>query len=464
MSLRIKLILAFLCCSLITLAVMGAVAYERLERRFGDIVQAASARNFRGDVAAYWLTYGSWEAGVQAEPFTQFVGRRKALLTARGIGMDTGDADEAQAIPPWRPGAMPGQGPGGPMGQGPGGPRPPRPAPPDSESGEAFRPLFRFTLFAPDGRVLNRRDPTQPGAPPRLATPEERAKAVAVVVNGTPVAYAVSEGSANYTATDRAYLAAMQNALAWGIGAAALMAVFLGIIAGRRVSRVLAPFTQAIAGMRDGVLRQQVPVTSRDEIGLLAQAFNRMSQELAQSHEALHDSYRQISAHAQELYEVSIRDGLTKLYNRRYFDEVARQLTAESDAAGMPLTLALADIDFFKRINDGFSHAMGDAVLRQVADILQQETRPEDRVARYGGEEFVLAFAKTGLTEAAAVAERLRQRIETHPWADLDPNLTVTLSLGLAAYTPGQTAEEALKAADRKLYEAKNQGRNRVCF
>lgn len=455
MSLRFKLILAFLCSSLITLAVMGGVAYERLERRFGDIVEAASARNFRGDVAAYWLTYGSWEAGTQAEPFTQFVGRRRALISARGGGMDTGDADAAEAIPPWRPGGM--------AGQGPGGPRPPWPGPPEGDSGESFRPLFRFTLFAPDGRVLNRRDPAQPG-PPRLATPEERAKAVPVVVKGVTVAYAVSQGNANYTATDRAYLAAMQNALAWGIGAAALIAVFLGVIAGRRVSRVLAPFTQAIAGMRDGVLRQEVPVTSRDEIGLLAQAFNRMSQELAQSHEALHDSYRQISAQAQELYEVSIRDGLTKLYNRRYFDEVATQLAAQSAADGTPLTLALADIDFFKRINDGFSHAMGDAVLRQVADILQQETRPQDRVARYGGEEFVLAFPKTGLTEATAIAERLRSRIEAYPWADLDPRLTVTLSLGLAAHVPGQSAEETVKAADRKLYEAKNQGRNRVCL
>lgn len=450
MPLRLKLIAAFLLTSLITVAVMGGVAYERLERRFGEIVEAASARNFRGDVAAYWLTYGSWEAGVKLEPFTQFVGRRRAFLAARGADADTGDADQAQPLPPFRPGEF--------------GPRPARPPYPPMGGGEGgnFRPLFRFTLYDTEGIVLSPRQLDEFGMR-RQVTAEEREKAVPVRVKGEIVAYALPQGTANYSTTDLAYLSAMQNALIWGSGAAAVLAILFGLLAGRHVSRTLAPFTHAIAGMRDGVLRQQVPVRSRDEIGLLAEAFNRMSDELDRSHEALRDKNREINAHAEKLYEVSIRDGLTQLFNRRHFDEIAAELVREADAHRAPLVLALADIDFFKRINDECSHATGDAVLRAIADLLRREVRSSDAVGRYGGEEFVLAFPNSDFEAAATLCERLRRAVEAYPWTEIDPRLAVTLCIGFSVHTPGQSAEETLKTADRLLYRAKAEGRNRVC-
>ncbi|WP_156995375.1 GGDEF domain-containing protein, partial [Elstera litoralis] len=138
-----------------------------------------------------------------------------------------------------------------------------------------------------------------------------------------------------------------------------------------------------------------------------------MSEEIAQSNAALHESYRQISTQAQQLYEASIRDGLTGLYNRRHFDAVVDRLIVEAQYSAAPLALAIADIDDFKRINDGFSHATGDAVLRALAALLIAEARPGDVVARYGGEEFTLAFPNADLATATALCERLRQRVET---------------------------------------------------
>ncbi|KJV08488.1 hypothetical protein VZ95_17485 [Elstera litoralis] len=255
MSLRLKLIIALLATSLLSVGVMWGVAYERLERRFGDIVETISARNFRGDVAAYWLTYGSWEAGVRAEPFTQFVRRRKDFLAVQGADADTGDDTGAQALPQ-RP---------RPLGRTPG-----PDAPGFDGSGGNFRPPFRFMLFDSSWVRLDRRNP--PNGERKEATPEQRRKAVPIRVKGEIVAYASREGDANYSTTDLAYLAAMQNALAWGIGAAALMALGLGLLAGRHFGRSITPLLQALAKMGDGAVPQQVPVTSRDEIGLLAQA------------------------------------------------------------------------------------------------------------------------------------------------------------------------------------------------
>jgi diguanylate cyclase (GGDEF)-like protein len=483
MSLRIKLIIALLSTSLVSVAVMWAVAYERLDRRFGTIVQTASARNFRGDIAAYWLTYGSLEAAARAEPLTQFIGRRRGILAARGIFGDTGDVDAAEAIPPYRPGMSgvgPGGGPGGGArggpgggpGAGPGGDRPPprgdgqRPPPPGGpEGGEGggFRPIFRFTLFDPDGFVLNARTAETPPSERVKASAEDRAKAVPIIVKGQTIAYLSVAGEANYTATDRAYLAATQNALAWGIGAAGIMALVMGLLAGRYLTRSLRPLTLALANMGDGAIRQQVPVTSRDEIGALAQAFNQMSEDLAKSHAELHESHRRISEQAQQLYEASIRDALTGLYNRRYFDETVTRIATETAANAAPLSLAITDIDFFKRINDHYSHATGDAVLRIIGKILRAETREEDIVARYGGEEFTLAFPNTDLPTAVSLCERLRRSVEAYPWETVATTLRVTLSLGVAAHENGVTPEETLKVADQRLYWAKGNGRNRVC-
>jgi diguanylate cyclase (GGDEF)-like protein len=163
-----------------------------------------------------------------------------------------------------------------------------------------------------------------------------------------------------------------------------------------------------------------------------------------------------------ELELQATRDNLTELYNRRYADAYLEQQLARSARFPQQLSVALADIDLFKQINDGHSHATGDEVLRRVADILRARCRETDVIARYGGEEFLICFPDTPLVQANAVCEQLRTEIESYPWGTLGLRGKVTISFGIAACTPGQSVQEVINKADMRLYAAKNAGRNRV--
>lgn len=167
---------------------------------------------------------------------------------------------------------------------------------------------------------------------------------------------------------------------------------------------------------------------------------------------------------ARLLEEQATRDPLTGLYNRRYLDGVLSEEFARTLRYQYPLSVAIADIDFFKRINDRLSHAVGDQVLRALAGLFVENTRTVDVVARYGGEEFVVVFRNTELQQAALAAEKIRQAIELHPWKGIHPELTVTVSMGLASSNGFAHYEQLLNIADSNLYEAKHQGKNRVRF
>jgi two-component system, cell cycle response regulator len=119
-------------------------------------------------------------------------------------------------------------------------------------------------------------------------------------------------------------------------------------------------------------------------------------------------------------------------------------------------------MDFFKEVNDRFSHAVGDAVLRRVASILLESSRSPDIVSRYGGEEFLLILPETDLEGALALAERVRAGVERYPWEGLAPGLSVTISIGVACLEEGGTPESLVATADLRLYQAKRVGRNRV--
>lgn len=157
-------------------------------------------------------------------------------------------------------------------------------------------------------------------------------------------------------------------------------------------------------------------------------------------------------------------DGLTGLGNRAQFDKRWAEKFSESRRYGHPLSLAMIDVDFFKRINDTWGHPAGDEVLQTVAQLLQQECRTTDVLCRYGGEEFALIMASTGPRDAMVVAERMRQVLENHSW-ERHPGQAITVSIGLAG-TDGQgcnvSGEKWLEQADRNLYAAKKAGRNRV--
>jgi diguanylate cyclase (GGDEF)-like protein len=157
------------------------------------------------------------------------------------------------------------------------------------------------------------------------------------------------------------------------------------------------------------------------------------------------------------LERLSREDPLTGLYNRRYLDAVFREAFTCSQ-----LSLIVADIDHFKRINDSFSHALGDTVLSQIAALMRDNCRATDTVARYGGEEFVVLLPDTPIELATDIAERIRFAVTAFIWGKLHPNLTVTISLGVAERGTLKTPEQLLSVADSRLYKAKGQGRNCV--
>ena len=162
------------------------------------------------------------------------------------------------------------------------------------------------------------------------------------------------------------------------------------------------------------------------------------------------------------IQELSITDGLTGLYNRRYINERLEELWARASRHGEPLTVILADIDNFKSVNDTYGHDRGDEVIRRVADVYRDGSRQEDLVARYGGEEFLVVLANTETQDALVLAERIRQmaREQEYEWADR----AITLSIGVATYPTASAASyvELVRFADQAMYKAKLSGKDQV--
>ncbi len=165
---------------------------------------------------------------------------------------------------------------------------------------------------------------------------------------------------------------------------------------------------------------------------------------------------------ADVLMQAARCDPLTNLANRRSFDALLAEAHARVRAGSRALCLAYVDIDHFKRVNDRFGHAVGDAVLKRLATLLGAGVRPGDHVARLGGEEFALILMRTGWAQALEVCERLRERVAGHDWQALAPTAVVSISLGLVDAAEFETPALACAEADRRLYAAKRAGRNRV--
>jgi two-component system, cell cycle response regulator len=167
-----------------------------------------------------------------------------------------------------------------------------------------------------------------------------------------------------------------------------------------------------------------------------------------------------------EMFERSVRDSLTGLYNRSFFLNQVRALSERNQAHGLGLAVLMLDIDHFKRINDRYGHVAGDGVLREVAARIREATRAEDLVARYGGEEFVIALPVSAPDLATDRAERIRSSIAGQRVMAAAAEIRVTASLGLAFAQPGRWRNESslIMAADQALYQAKTDGRNRVVF
>ena len=177
---------------------------------------------------------------------------------------------------------------------------------------------------------------------------------------------------------------------------------------------------------------------------------------------ALRHAYKKLYTQKKVMERLSVTDGLTNLYNKRFLNNEAPSNLDGAQRDGHPLSLLIVDLDHFKHINDTHGHEVGDEVLKGVAQALEEEFQEVDLIARYGGEEFVVVLDQTDRNLAAERAEGLRSRL-----ADLPLRVPVTASIGISAHQPGEPARDynqLFREADQALYKAKNSGRNRVAI
>jgi diguanylate cyclase (GGDEF)-like protein len=219
---------------------------------------------------------------------------------------------------------------------------------------------------------------------------------------------------------------------------------------------IISPINRLMDGVRkfaNGNFAAQVPVMSQDEIGELSAAFNIMA--------------KNIRNDRQKLTALTITDEKTGLFNYRYFKQTMTEEMRRAERYTRHLSLVIMDIDFFKHYNDTNGHAMGDLLLKELADLLKEAVRETDMVARFGGEEFVLLLPETALPIALKLADNIRLRIQNHvfPMEEKQPNKDLTMSMGVASFPAKNvlTPDALIEKADQGLYRAKKSGRNRVC-
>ena len=200
-------------------------------------------------------------------------------------------------------------------------------------------------------------------------------------------------------------------------------------------------------------LVEEYPPLARNLLAIMAERVRNTNHALAESETRAATSQRE-----------ALTDALTGAFNRRWLDEMLPRYVQRAQVARRPFALAMLDLDYFKRYNDTWGHAGGDAALRATASLLRTQLRPSDQVARYGGEEFCLLLPDTSIEQACLVADRLILATAKHPVSADPPLPAISFSLGLAALSETQGAMELLKSADAALYGAKQAGRNRYAL
>jgi len=194
-------------------------------------------------------------------------------------------------------------------------------------------------------------------------------------------------------------------------------------------------------------------------VSAIALRFATLSQRLRLEVGRRREAEEQLLQSNRRLEELANTDRLTGQWTRRKFEEVAQQAIASAERYGEPLSLIFLDLDHFKNINDAHGHDVGDQVLSGLAQRLKAQLRKADSLCRWGGEEFVILMPHTDLQQASDIAQKLRKRVAAAP---LHGELRVTSSFGVSQWQPGQTLTQLVDSADRLLYRAKQQGRNRV--
>ncbi len=427
-SIRTKVTVALLLMSVLVIAVLGFGSRWLIQAEFDELVETRAMGGFMNEIADYYRTYGSWEEAGKKESFLEFLDRTRAQPEP--------NAEALQGKPP-APAEMAGL-------QG---------RPPALNNADQPRRFFALSGEPPEIAVVDEHGlallPLAGLRPGDEVDSALRTHPKPIMIGGRQVGMAIVMKFPPMTEVEQRYLAAMQRGWLYALFAAVVIAVPAGIWLGRQITRPILSLRMAMQEISEGQLGQHVPVSTNDEIGQLADDFNRMSTELFATHK--------------ELKELSLRDELTRLPNRRAFDELLQALVAQGRRQGQPLAVAIGDVDYFKSINDTFSHSVGDKVLQEVAMLLNANLRNADVVARYGGEEFAFLFTVTPLHNCKQLCEKLRTAVASHDWSTLAPGLSVTLSFGFAEHLPEDALYDSMRRADDKLYEAKARGRNRVC-
>ncbi|MBW2714061.1 MAG: diguanylate cyclase [Deltaproteobacteria bacterium] len=253
------------------------------------------------------------------------------------------------------------------------------------------------------------------------------------------------------------------------------VSIWLARTISRPIQELAAAARRITNGETDVVIMER---SAHDEIALLTLAFNRMSKklyhnqiELREKQGRIQGSNTQLTAQNHELQSMvaklnrlSITDGLTNLYNHRYFQQQLRVEIARATRAKTPLFIVLIDIDDFKNLNDHYGHAAGDLTLTRVADIMREVIRENDLLARYGGEEFALVPGQTDLEGALSLAEKIRMAIGNARFqldtSSVAEKVSVTISVGVAHFTGD--LKQSFNHADQALYRAKADGKDCV--
>jgi len=206
-------------------------------------------------------------------------------------------------------------------------------------------------------------------------------------------------------------------------------------------------------------------IEANEELGRMNRSYEQIVLQLRKEKERAEALAKELQEANERLRDLAFKDGLTGLYNHRYFQELMDREIHRSTRYNRPISLIMIDIDHFKQINDTFGHQRGDQVLKQIGRIITNTIRTSDIASRYGGEEFAVVLPETELKGAAVLAERIRKNIESCPF-DLNGTKTkITVSIGATTYLPGKKKikkSKIIDAADRALYNSKEKGRNRV--
>jgi len=270
-----------------------------------------------------------------------------------------------------------------------------------------------------------------------------------------------------------------------------ISAIYHGLRSNRKVTEVLAELDKewGISSKQANDLIDTIGERSREILGLFAidpgeiKPFSIIMQEANEALGELNFSYEQVVLELkqakqnseqlaielqqanQNLKKLAYRDGLTGLYNKRYFQKVFATELERSVRYELPFSLLLLDIDFFKKVNDIYGHPAGDKVLEKISNIMLRLIRNCDIATRYGGEEFTIILPETGVKGAKVLAQRLRRGIEQEKITTKGESISVTVSIGLAGTDltqRGLSAETLIEQSDQALYQAKQNGRNRV--